>query len=124
MIKLIAFTAYPCADVASTRAWYERNLGLEFMGPYSEDGTEKYNEAHIGSGCFSLMWHGWMEAAAGIGNGITFEVDDIARSVTILRNSGVTVGAIEAMPTCKITSLRDPEGNRNSLHETAPSRRP
>src|ERR1700722_4247066 len=70
MVKELAFTAYPCADVAATRAWYERHLGLTFMGPYVEDGMEKYNEAHIGSGCFSLMWNGWMDAAAGTGNGV------------------------------------------------------
>lgn len=122
MIKNVAFTAYPCADVASVRAWYERHLGLQFMGPYNEGGVEKYNEAHIGSACFSLMWHEWMDAPAGTGNGVAFEVEDIERSVTDLRDEGVLVDAIYESPMCKSTSLRDPEGNRITLHETNASR--
>ena len=55
MIKEVAFFAYPCRNVGSTRAWYERFLGLAFAGPYIEHGVEKYNEAHIGESCFSLM---------------------------------------------------------------------
>lgn len=123
MIKDLAFTAYPCADVASVRAWYERHLGLRFMGPYNEDGIEKYNEAHIGSACFSLMWHGWMDSAAGTGNGVAFEVDDIERSAAKLRGAGIDVDAIYESPMCKSTSLRDPEGNRITLHEMNAARR-
>ena len=122
MIKDVAFTAYPCADVASVRAWYERHLGLQFMGAYSEDGAEKYDEAHIGGACFSLMWHGWMDTAAGTGNGIAFEVDDIERSVADLRGAGIAVDAIYESPICKSTSLSDPEGNRITLHERNPGR--
>jgi hypothetical protein len=55
MIKSIAFVAYPSDDVAGTRAWYEGMLGLVFAGAYVEDGVEKYNEAHLGNGSFSLM---------------------------------------------------------------------
>ncbi len=123
MIKDVAFSAYPCADVASVRAWYERHLGLQFKEPYLEDGVEKYNEAHIGAACFSLMWQGWMETAAGTGNGVAFEVDDIERTAADLRQAGIPVGAIEELPTCKIASVRDSEQNRLILHETHPSRR-
>jgi catechol 2,3-dioxygenase-like lactoylglutathione lyase family enzyme len=123
MIRDLAFTAYPCADVASTRAWYERHLGLQFSGPYVEDGSEKYNEANVGPGCFALMWHGWMETLPGSGNGVNFEVDEIEKLVADLRASGVTVGDVETLPTCSLASLRDPEGNRLSLHQTAAHRR-
>jgi catechol 2,3-dioxygenase-like lactoylglutathione lyase family enzyme len=122
MVKELAFTAYPCADVAATRAWYERNLGLTFAGPYIEDGMEKYNEAHIGSGCFSLMWNGWMDAAAGTGNGVAFEVSDIERRVVELTAAGIAVDPLFVSPMCKSTSLRDPEGNRLTIHETDPAR--
>ena len=65
MIKDIAFTAYPSDDVAATRAWYERMLGLRFAGPYVEDGVEKYNEAHLAGGCFSLMASEWVGRSPG-----------------------------------------------------------
>lgn len=123
MIRDVAFTAYPCADVASLRAWYELHLGLRFAGPYIEDGAEKYNEAHVGNACFSLMWHGWMDAAPGTGNGIAFEVDDLARSVAALRDAGIAAGDIYESAMCKSTWFRDPEGNRITLHEMSPKRR-
>jgi predicted enzyme related to lactoylglutathione lyase len=117
MIKDIAFTAYPSNDVAGTRAWYEEKLGLTFAGPYSEEGVEKYNEAHIGSGCFSLMAPEWVGRAPGSAAGVVFEVDDIEKAVQSLRDKGVIVEDIYEGPVCKQTSLCDPEGNKVSLHQ-------
>lgn len=117
MIKEIAFTAYPCRDVKATREWYEEMLGLKFAGPYVEDGIEKYNEAHIGAGCFSLMSHEWLDNAAGRAVGITFEVDDLDKTVTTLRSKGVEVTEIVELPGCKQATLYDREGNRITLHQ-------
>jgi catechol 2,3-dioxygenase-like lactoylglutathione lyase family enzyme len=117
MIKDVAFTAYPSDDVAGTRAWYEDCLGLTFAGPYVEDGVEKYNEAHVGSGCFSLMASEWVGRAPGSAAGIAFEVDDLERDVALLRAKGVAVADIDVGPVCKQTSLNDPEGNRITLHQ-------
>lgn len=120
MIKEVAFIAYPCRNVASTRRWYERVLGLTFAGPYIEDGVEKYNEAHIGSSCFSLMSDEWLDGAAGSGVGIAFEVDDVAVSVADLQSHGIQVGDPFDGPVCKQVTLRDPEGNRITLHQRKP----
>jgi predicted enzyme related to lactoylglutathione lyase len=122
MIRDIAFTAYPCADVAATRAWYEQHLGLTFSGPYVEDGSEKYNEAPVGGACFALMWHEWMEAQPGSGNGVAFEVDDITATVENLKSSGLDVAPVYETPGCKIASVRDPEGNKVILHQINPER--
>lgn len=120
MIKHIAFTAYPSNDVAGTRAWYEEMLGLRFAGPYMEDGIEKYNEAHLGEGCFSLMASEWVGRQPGSAAGVAFEVDDIVQAVRSLRERGVAVAEIEDLPTCKAASLSDPEGNKLTLHQKKP----
>lgn len=117
MIKAIAFTAYPSDDVPSTRAWYEEYLGLAFAGPYVEDGVERYNEAHIGDGCFSLMWSKWVGRDPGSGAGVTFEVSGLDEAVRALLAKGVAIAAIENLPTCKTATLHDPEGNKITLHE-------
>ncbi len=91
MITEIAYTAYPSNDVAGTRAWYEKMLGLEFAGPYIEDGLEKYNEAHIAGGAFSLMASEWVGREPGSGAGVVFEVDDIESAMRFLRDKGVTL---------------------------------
>jgi predicted enzyme related to lactoylglutathione lyase len=120
MIKEIAFTAYPSNDVAGTRAWYEYVLGLEFAGPYIEDGVEKYNEAHLANGCFSLMASEWVGRAPGSAAGVVFEVDDLDVAIRSLRDKGVAAGAIDDGPVCRQASLVDPEGNKVTLHQRKP----
>lgn len=117
LIKEIAFTAYPSNDVAGTRIWYERVLGLQFAGPYVEDGIEKYNEAHLGNGCFSLMASEWVGREPGSAAGIVFEVTDIEETVRSLRDKGILADDIFDGPVCRQTSLTDPEGNKVTLHE-------
>jgi len=117
MIKEIAFTAYPSKDVTALRKWYEENLGLKFSSPYEEDGVEKYNEANIGNGYFSILWHEWQDRAPGSASGIVFEVDDIDKAVADLRAKGVEVEDPYATPVCKITSFADAEGNKVSFHQ-------
>lgn len=117
MIKHIAFTAYPSNDVAGTRAWYEEKLGLTFAGPYTENGIEKYNEAHLGSGCFSLMASEWVGREPGSGAGIVFEVEDVEAAAQSLRDKGVSVAAIDDGPVCKTVAFSDPEGNKVTLHQ-------
>ena len=117
MIKHIAFIAYPSNDVAATRAWYEDKLGLQFAGPYCEDGVEKYNEAHLGDGCFSLMASEWVGRAPGSAAGVFFEVDDIDGAMRALEEKGVTIDDVFDGPVCKSASFVDRDGNKVSIHE-------
>lgn len=117
MVKEIAFTAYPCRNVEATRHWYEEMLGLTFAGPYCENGIEKYNEAHIGSGCFSLISDEWVEGRAGTGTGVTFELEDLDETVALLQAKGVAATELFDGPRCKQATIRDPEGNRLTLHQ-------
>jgi predicted enzyme related to lactoylglutathione lyase len=118
IVKDIAFTAYPSNDIAATRRWYEETLGLRFAGPYSEDGVEKYNEAHLTSGTFSLMWAGWTNRAPGSAASVAFEVDDLDGALASLEASGVVIDDRFEGPVCKQAALCDPEGNKVTLHES------
>lgn len=118
MVKDIAFTAYPSDNVAATRAWYEKMLGLKFSGAYEENGVEKFNEANVGPGCFALMTSEWIDRKPGTGVGVAFEVDDIEATAKSLRESGVKVDDIYTTPVCKVTSFDDPEGNKVTLHQS------
>jgi predicted enzyme related to lactoylglutathione lyase len=122
MVKEIAFTAYPSKDVAALRKWYEETLGLQFSGPYVEDGVEKYNEAKVGDGYFSVIWHEWLEREPGSASGVVFEVDDIDGTIAGLRDKGVKAEEPYATPVCKLSSLQDPEGNKVGLHQVTAGR--
>ena len=117
MIKEIAFTAYPARDVAKLREWYEKNLALKFSGPYVEKGVEQYNESDLGGTCFSLMTTDWLEAPPGAGAGVVFEVADLDEAVAQLRAKGLTVEDPYITPVCKMSSLKDLEGNKVTLHQ-------
>jgi predicted enzyme related to lactoylglutathione lyase len=117
VITEIAYTAYPAKDVAGLRKWYEDKLGLRFSGPFEEDGVEKYNEAQVGDGWFSVMWDGWIQRDAGSASGIVFEVDDIDKAIADLRAKGVEVEDPYETPVCKVSSFNDLEGNKVSLHQ-------
>lgn len=117
MIKEIAFTAYPAKDVAGLRKWYEEKLGLKFSGPYEEDGVEKYNEANVGGGYFSVLWNEWVDREPGSASGVVFEVDNIDDAVANLRGKGIEVEDVYDTPVCRITSFADLEGNKVSLHQ-------
>ncbi len=118
MVRGIAFTAYPSNNVAATRRWYEEKLGLQFAGPYVEDDVEKYNEAHLGSGCFSLMAAEWMSRAPGSASGVYFEVDDVEHMIASLQAKGVTIDDRFEGPVCKQASFCDPDGNKVNIHES------
>jgi predicted enzyme related to lactoylglutathione lyase len=117
VIKEIAFTAYPSKNVQATREWYEKTLGLRFSAPFSEDGVEKYNESNVGGAYFSLMTHEWMEAEPGSGNGVAFEVDNIEDTIGKLRGAGIEIADPYETPVCKVTTFKDPEGNKVTLHQ-------
>ncbi len=117
MIKEIAFTAYPAKDVAGLRKWYEDKLGLKFSSPYEEEGVEKYNEANVGAGYFSVIWNEWVDRAPGSASGVVFEVDNIDDAAANLRGKGIEVEDVYDTPVCRITSFNDLEGNKVSLHQ-------
>ena len=117
MIKDIAFNAYPAQDVAALRQWYVDNLGLKFSGSFEENGQVMYDEAQVGSGYFSVMSHMYVQVPPGSASGIVFEVDDIDATIVDLRVKGLTVEDVYETPVCRISSLKDLEGNKVSLHQ-------
>ena len=117
MVKEIAYIAYPSGDVKPTREWYEKMLGLKFNAPFAEGDVEKYNEAPVGSGFFSLMTAEWLEREPGTGVGVTFEVENMDDAIRQLREKGVEVGDPYDTPVCRIVSFNDPEGNKIILHQ-------
>jgi predicted enzyme related to lactoylglutathione lyase len=115
VVKEIAFTAYPAKDVAKLRAFYSERLGLQFGEPYTEDGVEKYADAKVGNGWFSLITTEWAGEAPA--RSIAFEVDDVEKSFADLRAAGIAAGEIHDTTVCKMGTFNDPEGNTVTLHQ-------
>ena len=118
MIKDIAFTAYPAADVPKLVSFYKDSLGIAFGEPLVMDGQAGYAEAPVGAGYFAVMLPEWIDRPKGSGAGVAFEVDDLAATLAKLTSAGVKCGETMMFPACKLANFDDPEGNKVTLHET------
>jgi predicted enzyme related to lactoylglutathione lyase len=118
VIKEIAFSAYPAADVVKLREFYVETLGVPLGEPMVMEGQAAYAEAKVGEGYFALLLDAWLERPKGSGAGVVFEVDDLEKLGAELRAKGIAVSETMVFPVCKMANFEDPEGNKISLHET------
>ncbi|MDQ6931549.1 MAG: VOC family protein [Candidatus Eremiobacteraeota bacterium] len=118
MVKGIAFTAYPAADVAKLVNFYADTLGLQLGENYAEDGKMLYAEFAVGNSWFSVMTHEWMDVPPGSAAGIALEVADIDAALKELRSKGIAPQRVHETPVCRLASFKDPEGNKVTLHQT------
>lgn len=116
MVKDIAFTAYPAKDVPALREFYTSVLGLNFSGPFEEEGVLKYDEAKVGNSWFAVLTTDWADVHPS--GGVSFEVDDIDNMLETLKGRGIKVEEVYDTPVCRISGFSDPEGNRVTLHQT------
>lgn len=118
MIKEIAFTAYPAADVAKLVDFYSGVLGLTATDKYEEDGKLLYAEFKVGNSWFSVMTHDWMDVPPGSAAGVALEVDDLEETLTQFASQGIAREDIHDTPVCRLSSFKDPEGNKVTLHQS------
>lgn len=118
MIKEIAFTAYPAADVRKLHEFYSKTLGIPLGEPMEFDGKAAYTEAKVGEGYFALLLDEWLDRPKGSGAGVAFEVDDLDATIAQLKDHGVECSETMVFPACKLANFQDPEGNKVSLHQT------
>ena len=116
MLKKVAFTMYPVADMPKARAFYEATLGL---GPSRSPEKSRWVEFDLpGGGCLAITTVTGQEPSARAGGTIAFEVDDLRGLVEGLKAKGVAFldEKIES-PVCHMAVCVDPDGNSILLHE-------
>jgi predicted enzyme related to lactoylglutathione lyase len=111
MIKHIAFMVYPVTDMARARAFYEKTLGLTL----TKDFRSEWVEYHLDNGCFAITT---MMKNAKPGAGLSFEVDDVDKTVKELEAKGATIKVKPfSTPVCRNAIIVDPDGNGFGLHQ-------
>ena len=113
--KEIAFTAYPVTDMARARKFYEGVLGLKPNAPV-QPGDVRWIEYDIGPGTLGIgSSPNWLPSQDGPSVGL--EVVDFDAAVAVLQehNIPIIVGPME-MDTCHMATVRDPDGNKVTLH--------
>ena len=119
MFEKIAFTMFSVEDAMRARAFYEDVLGLT-RGLASPNGT--WTEYDLpGGGCLALFRHPNPAFARPPGGAsVAFEVADLDALNERLKAAGVSYeGDIIHGPNCRMSNIRDSEGNAIILHELA-----
>lgn len=111
----IAFTMYPVTDVPRAVAFYHDVLGL----PKSELNLEYWVEFDVGGGTFGV---GNFEQVGtpGTGQSLALEVADLPAFRTQLAERGVEATEPHELQNCRISVVRDPDGNQIWLHQSKP----
>ena len=118
MLRKVAYTMYPVADVARAREFYENALGLK-AGSVGNQGDKYWVEYDLpGGGCFALTNFIADAPSESAGGTIAFEVEDLDRLVADLKGRGVTFrGDMIHSPVCRMAVCLDSEGNSILLHQ-------
>jgi predicted enzyme related to lactoylglutathione lyase len=113
--KEIAFVAYPVTDVGRARKFYEGVLGLKPNAPLKSE-TQAWIEYDIGPDTLGIgSSERWKPSPDG--PSVALEVEDFNAAVATLRehNVPIIIGPME-MPTCHMATVRDPDGNKLTIH--------
>ena len=113
--KEIAFTAYPVTDLARARKFYEGVLGLKPNAAVKPD--DKFIEYDIGPGTLAIgSSPQWPPSKDGASSAL--EVEDFDAAVATLREHQIEfiIGPLDT-PKCHMVTVRDPDGNRITVHK-------
>lgn len=112
-ITEIAFSAYPVADLAHAREFYEGVLGLV----PSPTTSPQWIEYEIGPHALGIgSAPGWNPNPDG--GSVGLEVEDFDTAIAELRAAGVKF-RVEPFPTpvCRMAVIADPDGNSLLIHK-------
>jgi len=115
----IAFVAYPVTDIARARKFYEGVLGLQPNAPVQSD-TQKWIEYDLGPGTLGIGCSPQWQPSED-GPSVALEVEDFEAAVATLREHDIKpiIGPMES-PVCHMVTIRDPDGNKLTLHKRKP----
>ena len=113
----VAFTSYPATDLAASRAFYEKVLGLKPVMDIPMGDGDGWVEYELGSHTFGIG------KSAEWNHGIccALETDDLDAAVAALKKAKATF-VLEAFdtPVCRMAMVFDPAGNKLMIHQRKP----
>lgn len=111
MITKVAFIAQPTKDMAASRRFYGKVLGLKNTASY-EDKWAEFDTPEGKSIALDTF------SPQGTGTYLSLETDDIEAELRRLRRQGVPV-VMDLMDNnvCKMAIVSDPAGNKVMLHQ-------
>ena len=114
-VSNIAFTMYPVTDMPRAVAFYRDGLGLKQDGLASDFWVEfDVAGSTFGVGNFEQV------GTPGAAQSLALEIADLAAYRAELSARGVESTEPHELTNCRISVVRDPDGNQVWLHEAKP----
>jgi len=114
----IAFTCYSVTDLARSRDFYEKILGLKPALNFEKDGKGWF-EYEIGSGTLAITNmdpEGWPPAE--FGAAVALEVVDFDAAIAELKAAKVKFSTEPVdYPSCRMAMICDPDGSKLCIHQ-------
>lgn len=114
-VRNIGFTMYPVTDMSRAVAFYRDGLGLS----PGEMQSDFWVEFEVAGGTFGV---GNFEQVGtpGTAQSLALEIDDLPAFRATLGERGIEAGEPHELANCRISLVRDPDGNQIWLHEAKP----
>ena len=115
----IAFIAYPVTDTVRARKFYEEILSLQPNAPLKAP-DQAFIEYDIGPGTLAIgRSPNWPPSKDG--PSAALEVVDFDAALEQLKKHKIEpiIGPLD-LPTCRMVTVRDPDGNKITLHKRKP----
>ena len=117
-MKSIEIISIPVSDQQAAKKFY-LDLGFKLLieAPFGP-GQNWVQLALPGQEAVSITLVTWFDnMPAGCINGFVIKTDDLNKDIEELKSKGIEVGEIDQTPWGKFAAVKDPDGNRLSLHE-------
>jgi len=116
-MKSIEIISIPVTDQAKAKEFYI-NLGFELMveAPF-EEGKQWVQLAFPDSEVSITLVTWFKNMPPGCIDGFVIQTDDINAEIAALAAKGIIAGQVDTTPWGLFAALKDPDGNRISLHQ-------
>ncbi|MDF3076861.1 MAG: glyoxalase [Sphingobacteriaceae bacterium] len=116
-MKSVEIISVPVTDQQRSKEFYLK-LGLQLLAE-ADFGTQKWIQLGLPDGGASLTLVDWFDKMpAGSMQALVIATDDIDKDVAELTEKGIQVGAIDTTPWGRFATIKDPDGNTLSLHQS------
>ncbi|EDY18937.1 Glyoxalase/bleomycin resistance protein/dioxygenase [Chthoniobacter flavus Ellin428] len=113
----VAVTNYPATDLAASRAFYEKVLGLKPSRVIAMDAEHGWIEYEVGQHTFGVgKMPGWISSP-----NCALETDDLNAAVAALKKAGTPFHKEPfETPVCRMAMVMDPGGTVLTIHQRKP----
>lgn len=117
-MKSVEIISIPVSDQQRSKEFYLK-VGLTVLAEATFGNGQSWIQLGFPDGGASVTLVDWFDKMpAGSMQALVISTDDIEKDIKELEQKGIQVGAIDKTPWGRFATIKDPDGNTLSLHES------